>query len=304
VLAKPAAYPYLDETLVPTGALLTHYALVARSPLANDVALLSGQGPNAATEQNCPTYVPVTPPTLGGNGLASGTGCVYPSAVRTLAGELTTAAVTWRAYAQDMSLAEETATTGASTACIHPAAGEATPTLTPAAGKDYLAFRNPFAYFDSLLEDGACASNDVDLTQLEGDLAEPAKTPHFSWIIPAACDDGTSSPCATAGESGGASPTDTFLRGIVAQITATAAYRHHGMVMITFDNPPAGSSAPVGALLISPFVHHGARVSAPFDDFSLLKSLERLYRLPLLGHAADAGVTKLGTNVYSTGVAP
>jgi phosphatidylinositol-3-phosphatase len=334
-LTAPAAYPYLDKTLVPEGTLLSDYRLVAGSELANEIALLSGQGPNPATEANCPTYEAVLPPTSSGSeGLASGTGCVYPASVQSLAGEVTTAGLTWRGYAQDMT----STTAGTADACVHPMLGEAAPTPAPVAGQDYAAFRNPFVFFDSLLENGACVSDDVDLTRLGPDLANPANTPNFSWIAPAACDDGSSLSCASAGPSAGAAPVgaaavDSFLQQVVTQIMATPAYQRHGLIIITFDSAPAaasqgaaaasnrsanriakasaGATSPsatsaahgpaVGALLLSPFVQRGARVSPAFDDFSILKSLEQLYGVPLLGHAADTGVAQLGSKVYTTG---
>jgi hypothetical protein len=54
----------------------------------------------------------------------------------------------------------------------------------------------------------------------------------------------------------------------------------------------------VGALIVSPFVNAGAKNSEAFDAYSLLKSLERLFGVPLLGHAAKQGVTELGARIY------
>jgi hypothetical protein len=56
----------------------------------------------------------------------------------------------------------------------------------------------------------------------------------------------------------------------------------------------------VGALLISPFVHAGTKVSESFNDFSLLKSLARLFGVLPLGHANDPGAVSFGATVYST----
>ncbi|MCL2770327.1 MAG: hypothetical protein FWD42_09520 [Solirubrobacterales bacterium] len=299
VRSQSAHFPYLEGTLVREGTLLTHFALVARAPLANDIALLSGQGPNPATEQNCATYEAVQPPTLSGpSGLATGSGCVYPAAVGTLAGQVSTAGGAWRAYAQDMSSTAASAAGG----CAHPPLGAPNLAPTPSSGQDYASSRNPFVYFDSLLEGGACASDDVDLARLEGDLGGTPSTPSLAWIIPAACDDGLTAPCAGAGPPPGTAPADSFLRGVVSEITATSAYRGGGLIVITFDSAPAaGPAATVGALLLSPFVHRAARVNARFDDFSLLKSLERLYGVPLLGHAADAGVSQIPPTAYGSG---
>ena len=302
--SDPTLYPYLEKTLAPQGTLLTHYTLVARSGLANDVALLSGQAPNSATEAGCATYAAVEPPTVSSaENLASGTGCVYPSVVQTLPNELATAGVAWRAYAQDMA----STAAGSTKTCVHPALGEASPSSAPATGTDYVVARDPFVYFDSLLESGMCASNVVDLTQFGPELANPASAPGFSWIIPGACDDGASAPCETSAGPGEA-PADTFVRGVVEPIMATSEYQSHGLIAITFDSAPAALESasghtPVGALLLSPFVHHGADVAQQYDSYSLLKNIARAFGVPPLGHAADRGLAEFGSKVYTSGSA-
>lgn len=170
-------------------------------------------------------------------------------------------------------------------------------------GNSYLTFRNPFVYFHSLLDGGACASNDVDLERLRSDLATPTSTPSLNWIVPSACDDGSSSPC-TPGAPDGLGAADSFLKEVVPQILATAAYRKEGLIAIVPDSAPAASASaaakPVGALLLSPFVHSGVHVSEPLNDFSLLKSLSRLFGVLPLGHANDPSAVSLGATVYST----
>jgi hypothetical protein len=315
VLAQPQTSPYLAKQLVPRGALLSGYALSASSALANGIALLSGQGVNIDTEQNCPTYAELQPATVGPKGLAEGLGCVYPQAVQTLPDELTAAGLTWRAYVQGMEGAQPgTASAppgaGAPTqpavpgvSCRHPALGAADPNQSPAPSDPYLTFRNPFVYFHSLLDGGACASDDVDLDRLQGDLATPASTPSLSWIVPSACDDGSIAPCAP-GAPAGAAAADGFLKQIVPQILATAAYRRGGLIAIVPDSPPASTGTvakPVGALLLSPFVHSGARVTESLDDFSLLKSLTRIFGVLPLGHANDPSAVSFGATVYGAG---
>jgi len=326
-LAPGAPDPYLAKQLVGQGTLLSNYTLTATSPLANDIALLSGQGVNTDTEQDCPTYSEVTPPTLTSKGLTEGIGCVYPKAAQTLADQLSVADLTWRAYLQDMAPtapAAPTTATGsppipatpsapvnpaeASTgpSCRHPALGASEPLTPLTPGEDYLGFRNPFVYFNSLLASGACTSDDLDLSQLSSSLASTTSTPNFSWIVPSACHDGAPTQCAPGSPSGLAAA-DAFLKEVVPSILASAAYKSAGLIVITFDSGPStapnstpGSSAPadVGALLLSPFVEAGARLTASFNVFSLLKSLERLYGVPLLGHAADPTVKQFGTGIY------
>lgn len=300
-LANQSALPYLAKKLVPKGTLLAGYSLVGQSGAANDIALLSGQAPNSETEEGCPTYSPLAPATLDSKALASGSGCVYPSSVHTLADQTAEAALTWRAYIQDMAPAAaspETAT--APSTCRHPAAGgtESTPSLAP--GNDYLFARNPFVFFGSLIESQACAKDDVDLSQLSADLGDSAQTPNLSWIVPAACDDGARANCGS-GVTTGLPGADAFLEKVVPEITATSDYKQHGLILIAFDSAAPGSgknARQVGALVLSPFVEAGKRDEESFNTYSLLKSLERLFGVPLLGHAADQGVTELNAKVY------
>lgn len=299
-LASQSSAPYLTKQLIPQGTLLAHYSLVAASPSANDIALLSGQGPNPETEKGCPTYTTLTPATLDSKGLAEGSGCVYPSAAHTLADQAAEAALTWRAYVQDMAPAASGSQTAAGSTCRHPVLGSSEPASSLSPGNDYQLARNPFVFFDSLIESQACAKDDVDLTQLSADLSDSANTPNLSWIVPAACDDGAAASCGTGAQSGLAGA-DAFLKQVVPEITATADYKQHGLILICFDSPASASGKDpqqVGALLLSPFVNAGKRNEEAFNTYSLLKSLDRLFGVPLLGHAADQGVSELNTEVY------
>jgi phosphatidylinositol-3-phosphatase len=347
-LADSTADPYLAKQLVPKGTLLSNYTLSSSSALGNGIALLAGQSVNLDTEQNCPTYSALEPPTVNATtGLAEGVGCVYPAAVKTLADELTGGSLTWKAYVQDMEAsapagssdaaptagAQSGTSTGISTTpsssapsdtgsapgtagagaqpqpatgvtCRRPELGATDPNHAPLPGDPYLTYRNPFVYFDSLLSEGACATGDVDLSQLQTSLATPANTPSLSWIVPSACKDGSSAPCAP-GSPAGLAPADSFLKEVVPQILATSAYGKEGLIVIVPDSPPASptsaASKPVGALLLSPFVHSGARVTESFNDFSLSKSISLLFGVLPLGHANDQATVSFGATVYGAG---
>lgn len=215
------------------------------------------------------------------------------------------------------------ASTEGAASCPHPALGALDTTGALDQTQPYAGFRNPFVYFDSLLASGACAADDLSLEGLAGDLADPADTPALSWIAPSRCDDGSGTACAPTGAGAGSPPAggqagalaaaDAFLTRVVPAIERTAAYRQHGLIVITSDSPSANTTAKrhnkeartggrsrltVGALLISPFVRRGATVESPFNPYSLLKSLERLFGLPLLGHAADQDTASFGASIY------
>ncbi|HEV3323920.1 MAG TPA: alkaline phosphatase family protein [Solirubrobacteraceae bacterium] len=62
--------------------------------------------------------------------------------------------------------------------------------------------------------------------------------------------------------------------------------------------PPAGGGQ-VGALLISPYVKPATFDQEPFNDFSLLRTIENLFGLPPLGYAATRGLSSLEASVFS-----
>jgi len=90
---------YLSRTLPKQGELINNYYAVAGSPLANDIALISGQGPTRQTASNCPTFSLVSPGSTHA-GQVLGDGCVYPASAHTLPDQLTAKHLTWRAYVQ------------------------------------------------------------------------------------------------------------------------------------------------------------------------------------------------------------
>jgi phosphatidylinositol-3-phosphatase len=325
--ASPAHY--LAGTLEHKGELLVRYYAVAHEQLANGIALLSGQGPTPQTAQNCPTYEDLTPGTLGAEDQVSGQGCVYPSATQTLAGQLAEKHLTWKAYVEGMD--EGAAAPGVESAvgaCGHPALGAVDPSsvLTPPAGQEYATWRNPFVYFHSVIDSATCASDDVGLGSLKGDLASAKRTPSFSYIVPDRCDDGNAAPCA-AGQAAGMGAADGFLRKVVPEILASKAYKENGLLVITVDeapssgeyadsssccgqpsfpNLPAPASAigppgggQVGALLLSPFIKGGNLEQGAYNHFSLLRTVEDLFGLKHLGYAAGKEVSSFSPSLFS-----
>jgi hypothetical protein len=320
--------PYLAHTLERKGELLVRYYSVAHNQLAGEIALLSGQGPTAQTAANCPTFADVSPGTVGAEGQATGAGCVYPQAVETLMGQLRAKQLSWRAYIQGI---EEAPTH--TEACAHPVLGQPDPTASqsqPAGG--YATFRNPLVYFHSLIDAPSCQGEDVGVSKLNADLANPQGAPAFSYIAPDLCDDGAPTPCAPGAPSGPAAA-DGFLKRVVPKILASSSYKEGGLLVITADEAPstgelADSSAccgqprfpnlpqsaeeeasanpllapgggQVGALLLSPFVKPATTSQEPANAFSLLRLFEDLYGLRHLGYAGSSRLTALEPSLFS-----
>src|SRR4051795_3809072 len=204
--------PYLSQTLPSQGQLLTQYYGIGHASLDNYIAMVSGQAPNIVTQADCPFYFNFVPGVIGPNGQAIGQGCVYPTAVKTVADQLESAGLTWKGYMEDMG-----------TSCRHPALNTRDDTQQARVGDQYAARHNPFVYFHSLIDTGACAAGDVDFSQLATDLQSPATSPSFAMIVPNLCDDGHDSPCVD-GRPGGLVSADAFLSTWVPQILSSPAF--------------------------------------------------------------------------------
>ena len=95
--------PYLSRVLPKKGTLIPNYYGVSGGVLANEIAMLSGQGPTAETAADCPSYTAITPATVSATAeQVEGTGCVYPSTVKSLPTQLAEKELTWRAYVENM----------------------------------------------------------------------------------------------------------------------------------------------------------------------------------------------------------
>jgi hypothetical protein len=211
--------------------------------------MTSAQGPNAA---------------IGSNG------CVYPASVPTLFGQLDAAKVSWKGYAQDLGNTDAGAPVhdagarycGAPFASPGPTGSTAQPNPPVADATDqYLPKHFPFPWFDSILKSGDCTSRHIanvfdPANGLYHDLQREASTPAFSWISPNMCSDAHDAVChgnnlsggfsapntarAPANYTGGLYAADLFLKHVIPEIEASAAFRDGGLIDITFDEayPP------------------------------------------------------------------
>ena len=329
---------YLVGKLEPMGTLLPRYDAVAHEQLPNELALLSGQGPTPQTAADCPAYTPIEPASTGPDGQVLGQGCVYPASAPTLPGQLEAHHLRWRAYLEGVAEGP-----GPIPACSHPALGQADPTAPPTAeagasapasappatgSGPYATYRNPFAYFQSLIASGACARSEASIGRLNGDLAQPGKTPSLSYIVPGLCHDGAPTPCAP-GATAGPAGADSFLGRVVPEILASSAYKQAGLLVITTDEAPSGGEfadsssccgqppfpnmgalatgpggrarggGTVGALLLSPFIKGPASSTDQYNHFSLLATIEDLFGVKRLGYAGLSAVTPLAPSIFN-----
>jgi hypothetical protein len=244
--ASPATY--LAKDLRSQGELLNNYYAVTAGPLANGIALISGQGPTPETATDCPQYTDVTPGTVGTDGQVAGTGCVYPTQAQTIGDQLTAQGKTWKSYVEDIGNSQ----TGEPKTCRHPAVGTADADQAPRPADAYVTWRNPFVYFHSQIDTPPCNDDNVGLDQLAPDLKDVTKAPAFAYIVPNRCHDGSEEPCAP-NQPAGLATADAFLRQVVPQIKKSAAYKDGGLIAITFDQAPqSGPSADPSACCETP----------------------------------------------------
>jgi phospholipase C len=303
--------PYLSHDLPAQGQLLTQYYGIGHASLDNYIAMVSGQAPNVITQADCPFYFNFVPGIAApADGQVIGQGCVYPSAVKTVANQLETAGLTWKGYMEDMG-----------TACRHPALNSRDDTQQARVGDQYAARHNPFVYFHSIIDSPTCAQNDVPLDRLDSDLAAASSTPNYAFITPNLCHDGHDQPCVN-GEPGGLVSADQFLQTWVPKIMGSPAWAEGSLLVVTFDeaengdataccgekpgyntpNPggltPGPGGGRTGAVLVSQYVQPGTTNATPYNHYSLLKSTEDIFALPYLGYAGQVGLAAFGSDVY------
>ena len=313
--------PYLATRLPAKGELLPNYYAIAHNSNPNYLAMISGQGPNAKTQADCPFYDNFAPGIPTANGQVLGTGCVYPRTVETVANQLEDSAYSWHGYMQDLNAG---APPGKQTPCRHPALNSFDRTQTAKVGDQYASRHDPFVYFHSIIDFPMCRRGVVDLSHLRKDLKRERSTPSYSFIVPNLCNDGHDAPCVD-GRPGGLVSANGFLRRWAPRILRSPAYRDRGLLIVTFDEAEAtgrgadssaccnelqspntltnGAQHPgpgggrVGAVLVSPCIKAGTVVKAAYNHYSLLRSIEDNFGLPHLGYAGQPGLRPFGSKV-------
>ncbi|MFL5840831.1 MAG: alkaline phosphatase family protein [Thermoleophilaceae bacterium] len=325
--------PYLNNTLVPQGELLTRYYGIGHNSADNYLAMVAGQPPTPASKDDCPDPLKaVAPNAQPPYNIATTDGCDYPANFRTIADQLTEHGFTWKGYNQGIpapcSLLKN----------------------NPAPGTNYARKHNPFVFFRSLRDSGQCQANDVGLDGLEADLQAEETTPNLVYIVPDECDDAHTDCTSPFRDSPLANPVigdqyalqqgDAFVQKWAPKIIASPAFKKDGLLIVTFDEsvgdataccgeqPGPADPAPggyadgipgpgggvTGTVLVSPFISPGAADpsgrhlnTTEYNHYSLLRSLEDLFGIDEhLGYAAPDGLVPFGADVFDRvpGAAP
>jgi hypothetical protein len=265
----------------------------------------------------------------------SGEGCVYPKYVKTVANQLQAKHLSWRGYMQDMgniAHRDKTVMTKNGPACGHPQLNSEDLTDSTGPAKDSYATRHdPFMYFQSVIGNKKLCDNHVlSFKPLAHDLKKVSTTPNFNFVVPNTCNDGHDWPKCQDGTPGRLPRVNKFLKTWIPRIEKSPAYRKDGMIVVTmdesghdedaaaccgevdslgYDDPahpnmnepgvygPGGGK--VGAVVLSPFVKPGTVSTQPYNHFSLLRSIEDVFKLHHLGDAQMPEVHSFGADIYT-----
>jgi hypothetical protein len=269
--------PYLAKTVAGHGALLQQYYGTSHFSLGNYVTLVSGQAPTRANQDDCNTstqypelsvnYSDIQVKGMAPFGQVIGEGCIYPAATKTIADQLTAKGLTWRAYMEDLG----NDPTRETVKCGQPINGVGSPDTSQLAQTlpffnsggermvtdQYAAKHNPFVYFHSLLDSGACAQHvgalgHPDDSPLVTALRSIDTTPNYVFITPNLCNDGHDVPCRAPGSPLGVhayEPEDKFLKRWVPIIVRSPAFQQDGLLIITFDESSMSGTSPSGVFV-------------------------------------------------------
>jgi phosphatidylinositol-3-phosphatase len=230
------------------------------APYLNQLAQNYGLAGNyyAITHPSLPNYFALT----GGDtfGISSDCNTCYVDA-ENIASQLVKAGKTWKAYMESMP-----------EPCF---AGDGLP--------DYSVNHDPFMYYDNVRKDKNMCNQVVPFTQFSIDL-QAGSLPDFVWITPNTCNDMHNCEIASG---------DSWLKTWVPEILASPEWQNNGVLFITFDEGVSQSGCcsfaaggKIFTLVISSLVKAGYVSNSSYDHYSLLRTVETAWDLPLLGNAA------------------
>ena len=238
---------------------------------------------------------------------------------KTIADQLFEARLNWKSYQEDLPVegadrvnySDGVYTNNTDFSTILPAQN---PPLTSAAIVNlYAAKHNPFAYFQSVQEGrdpGLSLAHTVGFDGPKGLYADlsTGKVPAFSFIAPNQCNDqhgrGNAGPFCnydpgSNGSQAGVNPAliqrgDVEVRKLVTAIKSSPAWKEgHNAIVVLWDENDfsvAPNTNQVALIVDTNYGTGGKQSAAPYNHFSLLKSLESAFDLPCLNHACDDNV--------------
>jgi hypothetical protein len=289
------------------------------TPASPNICPIFGTGTDAATPAVDTTNEATGPPGVNNIDGTQSIAAATNISGKTIADQLAEVGGTWKSYQESLppqgsdgvNFSDGLYTDSTNFAAIKPA-------LTPALSSSnvvalYAAKHNPFVYFRSIQEGEEPGS---DLTKVVGfigsnglyaDLASGA-VPTYSLIAPNQCNDQHGRGNGTAfcnfdpnnnGTQVGLNPAlmqagDVALKQIITAIKQSPVWKQSKSAIVTVWDEDDYSVAPtVNKVLLmvdTNYGTHGIQSAAPYNHFSLLKSIEGALGLPCLNHACDSTV--------------
>jgi hypothetical protein len=141
--------------------------------------------------------------------------------------------------------------------------------------------RIPFLYFRDVLSSPQRMRNIVPLSAWGHDV-RAHRLPNFSLVIPGLCHDMHNCTVRTG---------DRWLAGFMRPLLRPGALKNT-VVFLVFDEArrpdSRGGGGRVPAIVVGPLVRRDSKSGAPLTHYSLLRTIEQRWNLPLLGQSATA----------------
>jgi hypothetical protein len=331
IIGNTADAPFINE-LASRYGVATNYFGVTHPSLPNYLAAISGdfQGIwddcKAGSAITCPPeeFIPGSGDGTDGNYLtaaeiASASATPHWFGGTNLIDQVESSHRSWKAYMQSIPTAGDTS--------------EYAPILTNDAGvattvKLYAQKHNPFMYFSDIANNPERLAKIVPFTGFDEDM-EARRIPSFVWISPDQCNDmhGISPSTAalvgnpTCGypdsglDHGAISLGDAFLKHTVSKIMHSRAWEEDSAIVIAWDEDDyAGFAGCCGSPTgVAGTVLGGARAPAlvitsraarrqvsdhPYNHYSLLGTIQKLWGLGCLAHTCSFGGSDLMTRLF------
>jgi hypothetical protein len=233
------------------------------APYTNGLVNRYGLATNyyGASHPSLPNYLALTAGSTFG--IASDCTTCFNSATN-IADQVEGSGRSWKAYMEDMPV----------------------PCYLGASAGNYAMKHNPFMYYNDIRNNPTrCAAHVTPFTQFWVDMSS-GHVPDFVWITPNMCNDTHDCPVGTG---------DAWLRSVVPTITGSAAFRHGGVLFITWDEGTTNAACCSGSwgghvatLVIAPNAISGFRSGVSENHYSLLRTIEDGFQLSHLGAAGWA----------------
>lgn len=232
-----------ENSLVSKYALAADYFGVAHPSLPNYLALVAGSTFGITTD-------------------CQPAQCSLPSNVTTIATLIDSHHLSWKEYAESMP-----------TNCSQVVSPDVL----------YYPKHDPFVYFGSITGNNGtgntssyCDSHVVSTGQFYADL-QAGDLPNFSFITPNICDDAHSCPLSMG---------DQWLSNFVPKVIASSSFASAALFIVYDEgstNDTAGGGGMVPCILVSPFAKPGYVSEVEYSHYSLLATVEAIFKLGSLG---------------------